>query len=164
MSIHLTWSMTLEEKRVRIDYEVANDGEVSVQLVDRLLWQRDANPDIIIVRNSSLPGTVALTRAYVMTKTAMIHTPFPTVRILDPGASHRDRAYAPWPLRAWHNFAPSTPLAPNPTSAVLEIGYIDSASSVLEALELPSGVAYTASGFGMQKLVSGDVKPLPTKT
>ncbi len=161
MNRQLTWSMKLDGKRLQLDYTVTNHTKTSIQLVDRLLWQREANPDVIIVRDDMSPHTIAFTRAFVETDEKMLETPYPTVRVLDPGASVEGRAFAPRPPTAWHNFSRVEALKPGATHAVLEIGYIDAPGSKLEPIQLPSGVVYTASGFDQQKLLRGDPKPLP---
>lgn len=160
MTLQLTWSLKLDGKRLQIDYAVENNTKTSIQLVDRLLWQRTANPDLIIVRNDTEPNTIAFTRALVETD-EKVETTFPTVMVLAPGASFQGRAYAPWPPVAWHNFSRVDALKSGATHAVLEIGYIDARDSELEELVLPGGTVLTASGFDSQKLLRSDAKPLP---
>jgi hypothetical protein len=169
--VELTWTLQRVGKQphidyqsgdqLRIDYRVMNHRATSVQLVDRLLWQHEPNPDVIIVRNDSLPNTIAYTRTFVRTNELMHSTPYPTVRMLDPGESVEGRAFAAWPF-AWHNFSRVDELKPGATHAVLEVGYIDTPGAKLEAMTLPSGVVYTTR-FGSQKLPRSEVnvKPLP---
>jgi hypothetical protein len=157
----MTWSLALVEKRLQIDYRITSALAKSILLVDRLLWQHAANPDVIIVRNDSSPNTVAFTRAFVRTKELLLSTPYPTVRTIDPGETVEGRAFVAWPLFAWHNFSRVDELAPGATHAVLEVGYIDAPGVALEAITLPEGVVYTASKFASQKLLRGEPIQLP---
>ena len=174
MDLELTWTLQRVSKQphidyqsgdqLRIDYRVTNHRATAVQLVDRLLWRREANPDIIIVRNDSLPNTIAFTRAFVRTKELLLSLPTPTVRVVDPGEVIEAHAFAPWPPNAWHPDSRKVdPLTPGATHGILEIGYIDEPGAELEAIEMPAGVVYTSSGFGAQKLLRGDAKSLPKR-
>ena len=158
MTLDLTWSMKLDEKRLRIDYKVTNNTKASVQVVDGLIWQNAVNVDVIIVRNDTQSKTLAFTRALVRTNEKMMHTPMPTARELAAGASMEGHAFVAWPPFAWHNFSKVDALVPGATHAVLEIGYVDHPASKLEPMKVGR---QTPTHMGSQKLLRGDAQPLP---
>lgn len=154
--LEVAWSLAHEATRVIIDYTVTSCSRVPLQVVDSLFWGSSVAPDVIVVRNDAAIDTVAFTRAYVPTSAKLyVHPPGPTFVELAPGASMIRRAFAPWPLRAWHNFDRVEELHEKRAYATLEIGYIADPASRLEPF-IVDGVRYlVATHLVAQRLARG---------
>ena len=160
--LQLEWSLKVDGKQLRIDYKVTNTSKGPILLVDTLVWEGKPDADVIIVRNDTQPKTIAFTRALVTTKEKMMYTPMPGARSIAPGETVAGHSVSAWPPFAWHNFSTVDKLAPNATHAVLEIGYVDDPDAKLQGAPSPGGYQ-VISKMASQKLVRGDVKPLPAR-
>lgn len=156
----LEWSMKVDAKVLRIDYKITNTSKAPVLIVDKLMWDAKPNEDVIIVRNDTEAKTIAFTRALVMTKEKMTHTPMPIGRSIAPGETVTGHSLSGWPPFAWHNFSKVDPLTPGATHAVLEIGYVDDPDAKLEGSTGPNGYQ-VISKMAAQKLLRGNRQPLP---
>lgn len=149
--LEVTWTMRREAERLRIDYTVHNHTDQRVVLVDQLR-DNSARTDLAIVQVAGQVGTVAFVLGYVAPEPGVkvYRERRPIARVLDANASARGTTYAPWPLRAHHNFSPPTlALPPGLDRAVLQIGYVadgDLDSEVLagETVQVPTWAALHA--------------------
>ena len=154
--LEVAWSLAHEATRVIIDYTVTSCSRVPLQVVDSLFWGNAVAPEVIVVRNDVAPGTVAFTRAYVPTAAKLyVQPPGPTFVELAPGASITRRAFAPWPLRAWHNFDRVEELRGERAYATLEIGYIADPASRLETFVVDGVRHLVATHLLAQRLARG---------
>lgn len=160
--LQLEWSLKVDGKQLRIDYKVTNHGKHPILLVDTLVWDGKPNAEVIIVRNDTQAKTIAFTRALVTTNEKVMYTPMPGARSINPSETVTGHSLSAWPPFAWHNFSTVDKLAPGATQAVLEIGYVDDPDATLQGAPSPGGYQII-SKMAAQKLLRGDVKPLPAR-
>jgi hypothetical protein len=142
--LRLTWDVARSPNGARlvVSYTVTNTGRAPVFLLDGLLAQNQNGyqqlSDRMIVRQGEAPGEVRFARGFVDPGHPVGAVP-PVGRRLEPGETARGSATVALPLSAWHNFGTPAPLTGAPTSAVLEIGYLD--GSYDRWGQLPAGTA-----------------------
>lgn len=153
----LDWSMSIDGDRLRIDYEVTNDTDHPVYLLDTFSFGRVAYPDAIIAYPGEFPDTVAFILGHVELR-GVISESEPTLRRrrLARGSKAHGAAYVSLPLRGHDETGhthPFSSLSPTTRTAFLDIAYVDRASDsefdhkVLRgrATPLPAGVEVRAT-------------------
>jgi hypothetical protein len=148
--VHVDWSMARVPTGLQVVYEVRNDGDRPIWLVDNF-----ENTDRLVVRNDG-PGVVAFVAASTPPDPgiAIEHTELwlPGLHALAGHASFSRTVTVPLPLQAWHNLGPDAVwhLNGDESRAVLKIGYLPGD---------PTGAALLA--FSKQVIVDGEVLDLP---
>jgi len=164
LPVEVTWTLTRERDRLRIDYTVTNHGDLAIVLCDHL---RDTKGpiDLAVVQPSDLPGVVAFTLAFVppVPRVIVEKQPRPIAHPLAAKGTASGTAYVAWPLAVYHPiYDPPLELPRDANRAVLEIGYVD-ATAPLETEKLRAQT-YEVPGWAAlhdQQLVRGDIRRLP---
>lgn len=124
----LQWNMSLVEagKKLRIDYTVNNRGNERIYVCDSLLVTRNnkfaRTPGRAIVMNGDSPGLVRFVLGAISADRPLMVIYNPAFKAVEPGQSHTAMIEVPYPLTAWHNLGPASPLRA-PRSAVLQIHF-----------------------------------------
>jgi hypothetical protein len=162
--VEVTWSITRERERLRIDYKVTNHLDTAIVLCDRM---RDTKGpvDLAVVQPSDIDGVVALTLAFVppVPRVILERQPRPIAHPLAAKETASGTAYVAWPLAVYHPlYDPPLELPRDANRVVLEVGYVDGASP-LETEKLRAQ-SYEVPGWAAlhhQQLARGDVQRLP---
>jgi hypothetical protein len=156
--------------RLRVSYEIRNDGERTVWLLDDMLAFGSTSgfartPAAIAVLEDDEPATVRLTRGAVLPEADVAFVLIPGARRLDPGGTLSGEAETRLPLMAQTPQDRPRPLKGTRTRAVVEIAVLDEVAPSLRATPLEGGgeaqIPPTDHAFEKQRMLRSDPLELP---